>query len=171
MQYDQQGITATDTTTKWIHKLRLHFKRQTFPFSPQTLPPLKTLWSNWSNSQPPLHPCISLSPPAAWGRRAGVPSQEGPWPCRKSLLRPDCRGPSLPSFPRHLPLLCKLLEGANVGSGLVQEEERAVESVEEMEVGWDRVRVRERGGPAPGPGWKMTPACRLDAQEFPVLLE
>lgn len=42
-------------------------------------------------------------------------------------------------------------------------------SVEEMEVGWDRVRVR--GGPAPGPGWKMTPACRLDAQEFPVLLE
>lgn len=56
-----------------------------------------------------------------------------------------------------------------MGSGLVQEEERAVESVEEMEVGWDR--VRERGGPAPGPGWKMTPACRLDAQEFPVLLE
>lgn len=58
-----------------------------------------------------------------------------------------------------------------MGSGLVQEEERAAESVEEMEVGWDRVRERERGGPAPGPGWKMTPACRLDAQEFPVLLE
>lgn len=27
-------------------------------------------------------------------------------------------------------------------------------------VGWDRVRERE--GPAPGPGWKMTPACRLN---------
>lgn len=30
--------------------------------------------------------------------------------------------------------------------------------VEEMVVGWGR--VRERGGPAPGPGWQMTPACR-----------
>lgn len=35
-------------------------------------------------------------------------------------------------------------------------------SVEEMVVGWDRVRERERGGPAPQPGWKMTPACRLN---------
>lgn len=30
--------------------------------------------------------------------------------------------------------------------------------VEVMVAGWGR--VRERGGPAPGPGWQMTPACR-----------
>lgn len=30
--------------------------------------------------------------------------------------------------------------------------------MEEMVAGWGRVRERE--GPAPGPGWQMTPACR-----------
>lgn len=35
--------------------------------------------------------------------------------------------------------------------------------MEEMVVGWDR--ARERGGPAPGPGWQMTPVCRLNVPE------
>lgn len=46
-----------------------------------------------------------------------------------------------------------LLEGAGWGLGPVQVEER----VEKMVVGWDR--GRERGNPALGPGWQMTPAC------------
>lgn len=41
--------------------------------------------------------------------------------------------------------------------------------VEEMVVGWDTAR----GGPAPGPGWQMTPACRPNRSNagFPVVGE
>lgn len=103
-----------------------------------------------------------LSPPATWGRRAGVPSRGDPLPCRKSHLKLDCC--ELPPLAfLHRPLPCALLEGTGGGPGLEQGEER----VEETVVGWDR--VRERGGPAPGPGWQMTPACRLKVTVgFPV---
>lgn len=103
-------------------------------------------------------PVPPLSPPGAWGRRVGVPSQGDPSPCRMNPLRPDCFGPSPPSIPLRPPLPCALLEGAGAGSRQVQGEERAEGRVVEMVAGWDR--VREKGGPAQGPGWQMTPACR-----------
>lgn len=75
-----------------------------------------------------------------------------------SPLRPDCCEPSRLPFPLHPPLPCALLEGADAGSRQVQGEERVEVREEEMVAGWGR--VRERGGPAQGPAWQMTPGCR-----------
>lgn len=54
-----------------------------------------------------------------------------------------------------------------MGSGLALKEERLRVTVEATEAAWDR--VRKTGGPAPGPEWQVTPACRPEVLEgFPI---
>lgn len=112
--------------------------------------------------------CPFLSPPAAWGQTAGVPSQGGPLLCRKSLLRLGCHWCSLQLFHLHPPVLSVLLGEAAVGSGPECWEAGMEGYVGEMEVGWDR--ARKRAGPVQGPGWQMTPACRLNVAVLCLLL-
>lgn len=54
-----------------------------------------------------------------------------------------------------------------MGSGLALKEGILRVTVEATEAAWDR--VRKTGGPAPGPEWQVTPACRPEVLEgFPI---
>lgn len=103
-------------------------------------------------------PVLVFSPPEVWGRRAGVPSRGDPSPCRRSPVKPERRRPSPPTSPLHPPTPCARLEGAGAGRRQLRGEERVAGRTGERGAGSGR--VRERKGPAPGPGSQVTPACR-----------
>lgn len=99
-----------------------------------------------------------FSPPTVWGRRAGVPSRGDPSPCRRSLVKPECREHFPPTSLLHPPTPCARLEGAGAGSRRVLGEERVAGCLGARVAVWGR--VRERNDPAPGPGSRVAPACR-----------